>query len=297
MKVSCSFSRPLHCLLVLAALAQCACSEDHKPAGRFISQVNDPSARYQGLVASFGNRLEEDLKVNIMLPPDHQNDPYLCSYPAILENISGDDEIKMRAGNISEPVALLVAVGGPCSTEAKARMMLRMQKTVSSQLKVLFLYETDQKFSNWFVSLAPESPEVSPEFDNVAIVYVPFRQIAQVKVQLSAVTVGNPLLLQDHNELWRFEHLIEGSWLPIGPGSSATNPDTDHDDAYDFYWIRYVLFFLLMCSPCFRAGFLFHMGGGRIGFRRSEEGRILGFRYTPYVGISSGCKIVSSRVL
>ena len=284
-------SRWLHwrgLFLAFAILAHRVCGEDKnvRPAGRFINQIGEKNVKYQGLVASFGNKMNEDVKVNLMLPPDHTDDPYLCAYPQSLNTTNGgvdDTDIRMRASNISQPVALLVAVGGPCSTEDKARIMLQMQTNFSSYLKVLLLYETNQKYANWFISLAPDSAEPPPELDNVGIVYFPFRHLPRMKVQLNSVRKGNPMFLQPGNEAWSFEHSIEGFWMPIDPEDSKQNDFNgyEYNEGDDYYWIRYVLFSLLILSPCFRAGYLFYSGGGRVRFRRNEGGRIVGFQYIP----------------
>ena len=217
-------------------------NSDEKPAGRYITQVDRPSVVYQGLLASFGNRLNDEIQVNLMLPPDHQNDPYLCSYPKVFTN-SSESEIKALAEqNLKGPVALLVAVGGPCSTESKARIMLQMQQTVSEQLRVLVLYETDRKYANWFISLAPDSEEVAPEFDNVAIMYFPYRHILKMKWQLNSVEEGNPL--------WSFKHKIDGFWIPVDPddGGARVFAGYESESSNNYYWIRYVLFSLLIFS-------------------------------------------------
>mmetsp|Transcript_49432 Transcript_49432/g.119915 ORF Transcript_49432/g.119915 Transcript_49432/m.119915 type:complete len:911 (+) Transcript_49432:90-2822(+) len=65
---------------------------------------------------------------------------------------------------------------------------------------------------------------------------------------------------------------------PHSPSSS----DDDNEYGDSFYWLRFVLFTLLILAPCIRAGFLWWAGGGRIHFRRDEEtGRIIGLMYIP----------------
>jgi hypothetical protein len=42
-----------------------------------------------------------------------------------------------------------------------------------------------------------------------------------------------------------------------------------------------VLFVVLIVTPCFRAGYLWYAGGGRLHWRRNENGRIIGILYVP----------------
>jgi len=102
--------------------------------------------------------------------------------------------------------------------------------------------------------------------------------------QLPKIKRGSPFLLYPNNDEWSFEHSIERSWLPIDVDDLRNNQgmnDYDYGASDDYYWIRYVLFSLLIVSPCFRAGYLFYAGGGRIRFRRNERGMIVGVQYIP----------------
>lgn len=49
--------------------------------------------------------------------------------------------------------------------------------------------------------------------------------------------------------------------------------------ANTFYVLRFVLFTLLILAPCLRALYLWWNGGGRIEFRRNDNGRITGLQY------------------
>jgi hypothetical protein len=72
-----------------------------------------------------------------------------------------------------------------------------------------------------------------------------------------------------------------------GPSLSNNNNNNSgggrsHYDTNDFYWFRFILFTLLIVSPCFRAGYLWWVGGGRLRLRRDPEtGRFIGIQYTP----------------
>jgi hypothetical protein len=70
-----------------------------------------------------------------------------------------------------------------------------------------------------------------------------------------------------------------------GPPLSNNNSSGGGRGAYDskdFYWFRFILFALLIVSPCFRAGYLWWAGGGRLRLRRDPvTGRVVGIQYTP----------------
>jgi Ring finger domain len=78
---------------------------------------------------------------------------------------------------------------------------------------------------------------------------------------------------------------------PPGTDPSFTNNDGSggggggrnrYDSNDSFYWFRFILFTLLIASPCLRAGYLWWAGGGRIRLRRDPEtGRITGLQYIP----------------
>jgi hypothetical protein len=65
-------------------------------------------------------------------------------------------------------------------------------------------------------------------------------------------------------------------------GSASSGRDNRYDANDSFFWFRFVLFTLLICSPCLRAAYLWWAGGGRVRLRRDPEtNRIVGLQYTP----------------
>ena len=265
-------------LVFLAIALPCVLSEDSRPSGRVIVQVDDPSTKYKGLVATFGNPLEQDLQVNIMLPPDYETDPYLCEYPQSL--LSRDNVL---AVNYSQPIALFVAIGGPCSAEDKARVLLRMQREVSSSLQVLLVYETNPKFPNGVKSLAPDSDEPSPELDDVALMKLPFRYVERMKNKMWSGDSANPVFLRPGSESWSFLHSIGGGWVTIDTGygdrgnGTSTNSNTEGSDRKP--WTRYLFICIpLLLAPWFWAAYMCQTST-RVAFRRNENGVITGLRY------------------
>jgi hypothetical protein len=80
----------------------------------------------------------------------------------------------------------------------------------------------------------------------------------------------------DNNNItdWNYDIEVERWGSPKTQGSSS-----DSSSAHAFYWLRFVLFTVLILSPCLRAMYLWWSGGGRIVFRRNEQGRITGLTH------------------
>ena len=283
--------------MMMCSAARSSTSSEQHPAGRVIVQRDDPSVKYMGLVASFGDPLEQDLTVNIMLPPNVENDPHLCEYPESLIMEIDNNNNKTIATNYSQPIALLVAIGGPCSPETKARVLLRMQTELSTPLlKVLLVYETDPKFPIGFKSLGHDNPLLAPpdEVAHIGMVKLPFWHATRLQEKMRAVQRrGNPVFWQPGSEDWSFAHSIEGGWVTENSGYRGGDDDYDDNDeektssggVYEYHgdeglsWTRYVLFSLLMLAVCFWVGYMFH--DGKLQVRRNERGRIVGLRYMP----------------
>jgi hypothetical protein len=101
----------------------------------------------------------------------------------------------------------------------------------------------------------------------------------------SEATNTSSQLLVEGNEDWDLEMVVKrvphlnNATVPPNPyGTSAPGVNGPN-----FYWFRFVLFGLLIMSPCCRGAYLWWNGGGRIHFRRSENGRIVGLHYVPPV--------------
>jgi hypothetical protein len=70
---------------------------------------------------------------------------------------------------------------------------------------------------------------------------------------------------------------------PWGDDYNTDDDDENGDDwkIHTFVWFRFVLFAMIFCIPLVRCILLFWRGGGRITFRRNENGRITGLEYHP----------------
>lgn len=275
-------------VLLTAALGHSQKQITNMPAGRFIVPINDSKTVYRGLVAAFGNELVERTLVNIMLPPS-TTDRFLCELPPSISNASASEWERMQshAGNLTEPVAILAAVGGPCTTEVKARVFLEMRQLLSPQLQVLLLYETEMALEPYFIALEPDTRPVSSDFDQIAIIYFPhvhMQDLWRSMLDTRRATGQHPDFLRSQNENWSYLHMIEGFWTPTAK-EDGRNHRNSSNQSYtpndDYFWIRYILFTVLIVSPCLRAAYLFYAGGGRLQFRRNQQGAVIGLQYVP----------------
>lgn len=252
-----------------------------KPGGRFLVEQNNSSIQYQVLMATFGDQLETESSFNVMLPPD---DRYLCNFPNLTSINSTSEEITARIESIAHPIALLVPRTSPCSNQQRAKILLEMQKEISSMLKLLIVYEEEPKYMGYFLLLKPDDEPAPEELNGVSLTYIPFLELREFARRMEQFADGDDaFFLHPGNEDWSFIHTITGEWEPIGVNDRGER-DSYSDDYYDhddYDWIRYTLFSLLLVSPCIRAVYLFHAGGGRIHFRRNQAGWITGLQYIP----------------
>lgn len=229
------------------------------------------SGPFEARVAAFGEPLDQTrLRWNLMVPPE---DLFLCEVPEMFRNWTMP-RINTTAQNL--PIALLVSAEN-CTAETKARNVMEIQAKVHSQVKNLILYSGSLNQLSPLV-LEPDSAEGAEDI-NVGILHIPHRYARSIGFQmerrshLSPSGADNPFLLQDGNDLWRFRINI----VPYSSPRSQSSPDGRRN----FYWFRFVLFALLILSPCLRAGYLWYSGGGRLMLRRNEDGRITGLQYVP----------------
>lgn len=251
-----------------------------KPGGRFLVEQNDTQNRYQILMATFGDQLQNESAFNVMLPPDDRN---LCRFPNLAAINSTKEEIARRIDKISHPIALLIPRSSPCSNQQRARVFLEMQKEISSMLKLLIVYEEEPRYMGYFLLLKPDKEPVPNELNGISLTYLPFLELREFARRMEQFASGdNIFFLHPGNEQWSFIHTVVGEWEPVGVDKyDRESRSGDYYGQDDYDWIRYTLFSLLLVSPCIRAVYLFYAGGGRIHFRRNEAGRIISLQYIP----------------
>jgi hypothetical protein len=233
------------------------------------------ATEYWGQAASFGNPLKDPISANLLLPPDT---PFLCEYPPSLENITAADMEGRPEFTFDEDVALFVSING-CSAETKARVAAQLQERISPRIKLLIIYSTDpQSFE--FLDLKSDNGDNPPELADIGLLHIPHRYASGIDLRIRMQYMGDdPRITYEGSHLWDF---------PIRVTPLSENAPTPGFQEGDIYWFRIILFSLLIASPCVRACYLWHAGGGRLHWRRNEDGRIVGIQYIPYVR-KGGC--------
>ena len=230
------------------------------------------NTEYMAETAQFGNPLIDPLPANLMLPPDN---PWLCEYPASLENITSADLALEPQFQFDNDVALFVSINR-CSAETKARVMAQMNERISKRIKLLILYSTNpQEFQ--FVSLRADSDKDLEELRDIGVLYIPHRYASGIDLRMRMQYQGDdPRFSYEGSENWRFPIEV----TPLSDNARGVNRQETYTGG-DIYWFRIILFSLLIASPCCRACYLWYAGGGRLHWRRNDDGRIVGIQYIP----------------
>jgi hypothetical protein len=224
------------------------------------------------------------IRANLMIPPNNEVDRTLCTFPKLLNNFSHVENI-YNAEAFTLPIALFISADG-CTPGQKARVALEIQKNVTRAFQYLIIYSTDQKDGNTLLELQPGDSSPVDELANLGIIYLPYEgaiALSQRLADRASTLRADPRFLQPDNGRWAFFIRIEDESdfeepfddsPDIRVRSSGTDPDS-------FYFVRFVLFTVLIVSPCFRAAYLWYAGGGRFHFRRNDHERIVGIQYIP----------------
>jgi hypothetical protein len=237
---------------------------------------------YRFEVADFGDPLPKlhdssEYRASLMTPPDEKQ---LCKFPeSLMDGANRTSPLELHTH-----VALLVSLGG-CDVLTKATVALDIYQKVSNAVRYIVFYNNDADNPDEIVPLkAPEwtigaySPE---DFESIAFISVSTHSgnsmLGRME-KLSLKTETSPEFRNENNIRWSLPMVLERADRENSYRDPYASPRAT---AGNFYWFRFVLFTLLIVSPCCRAGYLWWAGGGRIGFRRDEDGRIVGFRYIP----------------
>jgi len=250
--------------LFLQALLWLSCFLNVASGKPVIVSLPGRSVQLRGEVADFGYQFDQALThpANLVLAPEE--DPFLCSYPSSLENSP-----PLAAAS---PLALFVS-RGECSFEEKAKVALALQENFTKDIQYVILYNNDSNNPSQLILMG------AVDFDLPSLGFV------AVSTRAGAYTLSSILYYAEATEQSPYLSANATDWTyPIdiqefrsysrGGGGSNT-----------FYFLRFVLFSLLIMAPCLRAAYLWWNGGGRIEFRRNERGRITGLQYvrpTPY---------------
>jgi len=245
--------------------------------------VRFSSQSYTAAIASFGYQFNNEdpfHEANLMMPPN-RTDPFLCSLPQIDDlnsyRRSLEDDNNIFGGT---PIALFVSRGG-CTFEQKARNALYLQVNVSSRIKYVHVYNSEREEDSYSPSAVIEMGVTDKsrsyeEYDDLGLIFLSTRTgkaiLTHIKL-LSQATRTSPYFMEQNSTMWELRTVV------VRQADSKRTEEKFVVSANMFYVLRFVLFSILLVSPCIRAGFLWFGGGGRIRFRRSEEGRITGLVY------------------
>jgi hypothetical protein len=266
------FSSLLICMLAVNGVAS---------ANTAVITLPGKTVQLRSEIAQWGYQfdLQSVHVANLMLPPKGDG-PYLCTYPSSLDNVF----LPLPS---TPPIALFVS-RGDCTFRQKAEVALALQQNFTTAIQYVIIYNNDPNDFSGVIGLQSNLTVPSIGFlsistraaDYTMSGIVSSAQVTDTSPYLSAPAATN-------NSDW--DYLIEMErWDPPtrGGGNGSSSPSAD-----TFYWVRFVLFTVLILSPCLRGMYLWWMGGGRIGFRRNEQGRITGLMYVrpiPYWFAPSG---------
>ena len=172
---------------------------------------------------------------------------------------------------------------GDCPFDQKARVMLEMQEKLTSNLQYMIVYNHNTSEPNQLIVMSTSANRTSlSELDKIGAMFLSTNDAEwmMAKILLYANQSGlDYTFLSNANRDWDLQITMEVVSPKVYGGSGGTSTSDPGSSTATFYWLRFVLFALLILSPCIRAGYLWYSGGGRILFSRNEQGRINGFQY------------------
>ena len=268
-----------YCLCFLVSLA---CTRTAAAFGTraVLSVVDFSPYAYACEISDYGNSLKNDAiyRATLMRPPE---DPQLCTLPSIA--LSTDSNISSVVP-FRVPVAMMVSLGG-CDVHTKLDVALQLIVEAEPSLKYIVFYNNDADNNDGIVSInRPDSGNIPEDIERLSILSVSTSagvNLMGLLQKYSDATNTSSQLLVEGNEEWDLamvvQRLVNLNNAPDTPSSYGTS--YPRMNGSNFYWLRFVLFTLLILSPCCRGGYLWWNGGGRIRFRRNDNGRIIGLQY------------------
>lgn len=246
------------------------------PPGLNVKLVDASPVSFDAQVANFGDQFQDALiyEAVVMLPPD---DATMCNFPSSLQNMTVSE-----TQDLSSSIALLVA-RGDCPFDQKARVMLEMQEKLTSSLQYLIVYNHNASEPKQLIVMSTSANRTSlSDLDRIGALFIATDDAEWMisKISLYANQTGlDYTFLSNASRNWDLKITMEVRSPHVYAGSGGTSSSDQGGSTITFYWLRFVLFALLILSPCIRAGYLWYSGGGRILFRRNEQGRVVGLQY------------------
>lgn len=243
----------------------------------------------QGAVANFGNQMVSPPAYETLLaiPPGN---PELCEYPSALQHVSVTASKASRRTQPARHVALLVQRGN-CSFLQKALVALNISRNSSKWIVDLVLIYNNNKTESTmlFTPSSNATEEQNKELQKLGIVFVSTSSGYDILQQIEYAEQAenaSAVLQAPGFDRWKFQISVEQQLPdrgnppnPINNDPGAPPQSSGGDAAPTFYWFRFVLFSVLILSPCLRAGYLWYAGGGRLRLRYNDHGRIVGIQY------------------
>jgi hypothetical protein len=247
---------------------------------------------YRAEFANFGYTIDDNYiyHANLMIPPNGSEQ--LCSFPA---SMLEDTEIQYRIEDMNEPVAMLVSMGG-CDTQTKVAVALEIHRNVTSLLRFVIVYNNSPYDPGEIVKLEPPPRNSSLAEGLGEMVFASVSTSTGISMlqrieNASLMNETSPEFLQVDNEKWLLK-----IWMETLDGWTAEQSLNEDLESGNFFWFRIALFTMLVTSPCFRAAYLWWMGGGRIRLRRDGNSRIIGFHYTPPMSYWFGAHVQQENI-
>jgi len=265
-----------------------------------LSVIDFSPYAYACEISDYGNSLKNDAiyRATLMRPPE---DPQLCTLPSIA---STTDANRASVIPFRVPVAMMVSLGG-CDVHTKIDVALQLILEDEPSLKYIVFYNNDADNNDGIVSInPPESNSIPDDIERLSILSVSTSagvNLMGLIQKYSDATNTSSQLLVEGNEDWDLAMVVQR----VVNLNNSPPPTSSYESGYprmngsNFYWLRFVLFTLLIVSPCCRGGYLWWNGGGRIRFRRNENGRIIGLQYVSPVSYwlsSTGVPVARSPV-
>ena len=232
------------------------------------------ASMYPGITAAQGLAIPGNgVEINCMRPPQPVNTEQsevpsdnICRIPNWLSTMDASTK-ETLTNEDTHPICFVVTGNETqCTLEHQVKQAQAIQETVSDRVKCLVVYGN-----------TPDVYNLEIADYRIAVLYIPplAGQDMLVRMDQFARETNHSSFFFDPsggNVDWRFAFEVQ----PYGGSGTYYNGGTGN-----FFWFRIVLFTLLIVSPCLRAAYLWYAGGGRIHFRRNENGRIIGLQVVP----------------
>lgn len=225
-------------------------------------------------VAAFGDPMTSNTRFQLLRPPEGHD---LCDDISISDPTNPALNYTAQFLDYNTPIGLLIPRGsGACSEEVQTMVALKIQKHIPF-LRYLVIHGTDRAVGSTPVTLNIYGGD-NGAYGGMGVMYMPYIDYTKIDRYIEEQSLkqisASPHLLDPASENWEFS-------VAVGGKITIRTDAGGQMEAEVFYWLRLALFIVLIVTPCFRACYLWYSGGGRLHWRRGENGRITGILYVP----------------